>query len=171
MPRTLASLLPGLLLGAVLATGGTGAAQAATVTFDTLSTNVVVPTPHEGFQWGTGWVATRTSNRPTVYTSAASTSLFVRRFDGAAFYFDGADFWSRRGLDAAGDFWFVLYHKGQTVYTGVGSSKQRMRFTATPTLFKPPYTGPVDMVALAFGSSGKDWNHLAMDNFRYRLLP
>ncbi|MBB1162962.1 PEP-CTERM sorting domain-containing protein [Aquariibacter albus] len=162
------SLLTVLPLLAALAVP---AARAETITFNDLQANIQVPTPYQGFQWGASWYAIKTADKPSVYTSASGTSLFARRFDGKAFYFDGADYWSRRGVDAAGFFWFVLYYKGQTVYSGVNSSKDRMRFTATPTLFKPPYTGPVDMVAIAFGSNGKDWNHLAMDNFRFRPAP
>ncbi|MBL0718565.1 hypothetical protein JI742_01565 [Piscinibacter sp. Jin2] len=166
--RTLCRALP---LAALLAAAAPAQAQAQTLTFNDLLSSVQVPTPYQGFQWGAGWYAYKTTDKPTVYASASTASLFVRRFDGKPFFFDGADFWSRRGLDANGAFWFVLYLKGKTVYTGVNNSKARMRFTATPTLLKPPYTGAVDMIALAFPSSGKDWNHLAMDNFRFRPAP
>ena len=87
------------------------------------------------------------------------------------FYFDGADFWSRRGLDANGDFYFVLSLKGKTVYNGLTAKKGgRMLFTGAPTLLKPDYTGPIDLIAITFSGNGKDWNHLAFDNFRFRAI-
>ena len=45
-----------------------------------------------------------------------SNDRWFRRADGTPFYFDGADFWSRRGLDATGNFYFVLSLKGKVVY-------------------------------------------------------
>jgi len=42
-------------------------------------------------------------------------------------------------------------------------------FTGTPTRLQPDYTGPIDGIGLAFDSNGTDWNHLAMDNFRFRV--
>lgn len=162
---------PALVATALLGGGALNPAHAETLGFNDLTGTAPVPEAYAGFQWGAGWYSLSTANLPTPYVVASNTSLFMRRHDGRPFYFDGADFWSRRGLDANGSFYFVLYLRGQTVYTGAGSSKARMRFTATPTLFRPPYTGLVDMVAIGFAGNGKDWNHLAMDNFRFRPAP
>jgi hypothetical protein len=85
---------------------------------------------------------------PFLALSGSGTTL--KRSDGAAFYFDGADFWSRRGLDANGNLSFVLSLKGKVVYNGL-----------------------VDTVALAFNKTGRggDWDQLAMDNLRTRPAP
>ena len=110
-------------------------------------------------------------NRDEEKEHAAMLMEWIRRTDSAAFYFDGADFWSRRGLDANGDFYFVLSLKGKTVYNGLTAKKGgRMLFTGAPTLLKPDYTGPIDLIAITFSGNGKDWNHLAFDNFRFRAI-
>jgi hypothetical protein len=41
-----------------------------------------------------------------------------------------------------------------------------MDFTGTPTLLTANYTGPIDAMALGFDND--DYDHLAMDNFRFR---
>lgn len=129
---------------------------------------VPMPAGYGGFIWGDRWYAMQaaTNNHLAV---GSGLSMLIRRADGTPFYFDGADFWSRRGLDAVGDFYFVLYYQGQTVYNGLTARKGKQVFTGTPTLLKPAYTGPVDAIAFAFDSNGLDWNHLAMDNFRFRV--
>lgn len=128
-----------------------------------------MPAAYNGFAWaGTDWHYMSNAFAPgNTYLALSGSSTQIRRTDGTAFFFDGADFWSRRGLDAAGDFYFVLYYRGSVVYNG-RTEKQKIRFTGTPTLFRPPYTGLVDMVAFAFDKPGRggDWDHLAMDNFR-----
>ena len=98
-------------------------------------------------------------------------STFVRRVDGSAFYFDGADFWSRRGADAMGDFFFVLYGaSGQVLYNGdVDNDGGRMRFTGTPTFLQANYSGPIH--GMAWGFDNDDYDHMAMDNFRFRAEP
>ncbi|MFM2121018.1 MAG: hypothetical protein RL722_2486, partial [Pseudomonadota bacterium] len=127
-----------------------------------------------------GWVIS-SPNWHYMTTTAAPTDTFlalsgsgtlIRKADGSAFLFDGADFWSRRGLDANGRFYFVLSYKGKQVYNGV-ALKAKSTFTATKTLLKPPYTGVVDAVAIAFDKPGRggDWDQLAMDNFRFRPAP
>ncbi|MBX9794139.1 MAG: hypothetical protein K2Y02_07585 [Burkholderiaceae bacterium] len=168
--RLLASLTVALCVGSASAPA---AAQSTVVTFNDLgpvAVGAAMPDGYSGFDWGAAYyyMAPVAVSGNTTYVALSSTSTWIRRTDSAPFYFNGADFWSRRGLDATGDFYFVLYLKGKTVYNGLTDKKGgRMRFTGTPTLFKPNYTGQVDMIALAFDSNGKDWNHLAFDNFRF----
>lgn len=171
--------------GSVLAKGGTPAPAPAPVPapatqsfvlgFDdigAMTTGVHMPDAYGGFTWGDRWFALYDPNRNQNYLALGSgLSLVIHRADGGVFYFDGADFWSRRGLDAVGDFYFVLYYKGATVYNGLTAKKGKKVFGATPTPIRPDYTGPVDGIAFAFDSNGLDWNHLAMDNFRFRLEP
>ena len=131
-----------------------------------------MPVNHGGFSWGDRWYVMAdplTANHHLALGSGLS--LTILSADGRPFYFDGADFWSRRGLDAVGDFYFVLYYRGQTVYNGLTAKKGRQVFTDVPKLLKPSYKGPVDGVAFAFDGNGRDWNHLAMDNFRFRPVP
>lgn len=146
---------------------------AATLTFNDFAATTVgqlLPEGFAGFEWGDRWYAMSRSATPgdTFLASSTVGSTLIRRSDGSDFHFDGADFFSRRGLDANGDFFFVLYHDGATVYQGnlLGSNAGRMRFTGTPTLLSPDYAGPID--ALAFGFDNDDYDHLAMDNFRFR---
>jgi hypothetical protein len=148
------------------------ALKAVTLTFDDFvaSPATQVPAGYGGFIWGDRWWALQDPAATNNYLALASgASLWIMRADRSAFYFDGADFWSRRGLDAVGDFYYVLYYQGQTVYNGLTAKKGKNVFTSTPTLIAPAYTGPVDGVAFAFDSNGTDWNHLAMDNFRIRV--
>lgn len=130
-----------------------------------------MPATYRDFAWATtDWHYLSSGFLPSnTYLALSGSATFIRRTDGAAFFFDGADFWSRRGLDAAGDFYFVLSYKGKTVFNGK-ADKVRVRFTGTPTLLRPAYTGLVDGVAIAFDKPGRggDWDHLAMDNFRTR---
>lgn len=148
-------------------------AQSTVVTFNDLgpvAIGAVMPDGYSGFDWGAAYyyMAPAAASGNTVYGALSSSSTWIRRADSAPFYFNGADFWSRRGLDATGDFYFVLYLKGKTVYSGLTDKKGgRMRFTGKPTLYKPNYAGEIDMIALAFDSNGKDWNHLALDNLRF----
>lgn len=137
--------------------------------FQAGTTGVHMPAGYGGFIWGDRWFAMLnpvSGNNYLVLGSGAS--LLIQSADGTPFYFDGADFWSRRGLDAVGDLYFVLYYQGQTVYNGLTVKKGKRVFTGTPKLLKPGYAGPVDAMALVFDGNGRDWNHLAMDNFRFR---
>lgn len=131
---------------------------------------VHMPAGYGGFIWGDRWFAMQNPATGKNYLALGSgVSLWIQRADGTPFYFDGATFWSRRGLDAVGDLYFVLYYQGQTVYNGLTAKKGKRVFTDVPKRLKPPYTGPIDGMALAFDGNGKDWNHLAMDNFRFRV--
>lgn len=170
------SILRPLIVGSglVLALFGSlgSEATAAVLTFDSLNGTtggVRLPADHEGFGFGDRWFAMSTVAAPGQTFLATSTvgSTLIRRTDGAGFYFDGADFWSRRGLDANGDFFFVLYNGATTVYQGnLKGKKGRMRFGAAPRLLTPGYKGVITALALGFGND--DYDHLAMDNFRFR---
>ncbi len=138
--------------------------------FTATTGGVHMPDAYAGFAWGDRWFGLYDVSRNQNHLAVGSgLSMVIQRADGGAFHFDGADFWSRRGLDAVGDFYFVLYYKGATVYNGLTARKGRMVFTGTPTLLRPDYSGPVDGIAFAFDGNGLDWNHLALDNFRFRL--
>ena len=89
-----------------------------------------MPAGYGGFIWGDRWYALQNTTATNNYLAVGSgLSITIRRADGTAFYFDGADFWSRRGLDAVGDFYFVLYYQGQTVYNGLTAKKGKQVFT------------------------------------------
>ena len=84
------------------------------------------------------------------------------------FYFDGADFWSRRGVDATGDFYFVLYNDGQVVYNGLEDKKNgKMVFKGASSFMTVAAGMPIDAIGFAFDND--DYDHLAMDNFRFRV--
>lgn len=131
-----------------------------------------MPDGYGGFDWGAAHycMAPTAASGNTTHVALSSTTAWIRRSDGTPLYFNGATYWSRRGLDATGDFCFALHLKSKTVYNGLADKKGgRMRFTGTPTLLKPNDTGPIDMIALAFDRNGRDWNHLAFDNFGFAL--
>lgn len=137
-----------------------------------------MPAEYAGLRWGVSdWhYMTLASNPSNTFLALPSASTFVGSVldgvhaGGPDFYFDGADFWSRRSADANGDFYFVLYHDGVTVYNGLVEDGGRQRFDGTHRAFVPEYTGPVDGFAIAFDND--DWDHLAMDNVRIRpILP
>lgn len=116
---------------------------------------------------------TRTGNN---YVALAGGGGFITRSDGADFFFDGLDVWSRRGLDANGDFSFILYNNGQTVYNGATDKAGRNVFTGTSQTFvaavfgsngNTAYSGPID--AMAFFFDNDDYDHMAFDNFRVRV--
>ena len=136
------------------------------------SSGVHLPGGYGGFNWGDQWYLMPASFGGTQsHFLATSTSggTLIRRTDHGAFFFDGADFWSRRGLDAGGDFFFVLYGtQGQTLYDGnLDGNTGRMRFTGSPQTMLANYTGAIHGVAWGFDND--DYDHLAMDNFRFRV--
>lgn len=167
-------LLSSLVAMAAPVEAATGSVQQVLHFDDIGASEVGTPMPpnYGGFAWGDRWFAMRDPvSANNALALGSGLSLTIRSADGRPFYFDGADFWSRRGLDAVGDFYFVLYYQGRTVYNGLTAKKGRKVFTGTPTLLRPNYTGLVDGIALAFDGNGRDWNHLALDNFRFRPAP
>lgn len=134
----------------------------------------VMPATYGGLRWGSGatsWHSMSLVSLPgeNFLALSGTSTFFGSVLVGDDFYFEGADFWSRRGLDGNGDFAFVLYHDGLTVYNGMTDPDGRQRFSNTHALFVPSYTGPVDGVAIAFDND--DWDHLAMDNVRITFIP
>lgn len=126
---------------------------------------------YAGFVWGTAYVATTLAPAPAgveTYVALSTSNTWIVRSDGSDFYFDGADFWSRRGADANGSFYFYLMNDGVVVFDGREDSDNRMRFNATPTFLQSGYSGPIDYLALTFEQGRDDWDHLAMDNFQFR---
>lgn len=153
------------------------AARADVIDFNDLGPSTIgvhMPATYNNLRWGTSdWhYLTSVSDPAETFLALSGTATFVGVITGGDdFYFDGADFWSRRGLDANGDFYFVLYHDGVTVYNGRVDNDGRQRFDGTHQLLAPSYTGPIDGFALAFDSGPDHWNHLAMDNIRIRPIP
>lgn len=156
---------------------GTAASASTVLTFDDLPVStfgVRMPETYGGLRWGAGLTSwhhmTLASNLSNNFLALSGTSTFFgSALGGPDFYFEGADFWSRRGLDGNGDFSFVLYHDGVTVYNGMTADNGRIRFGSTSQFFVPDYSGPVDGVAIAFDND--DWDHLAMDNVRITMVP
>lgn len=126
-----------------------------------------------GFRWtSSNWhFMSVASNPDNTFLALSGTATAIFATGGPDFLFQGADFWSRRGLDANGTFYYILHHDGVLVYDGRLDRDGRNRFTGTPTTFVPNYDGPVDTVAVAFTQGGGDWDHLAMDNFAIMAFP
>lgn len=126
-----------------------------------------------GFKWtSSSWHYMSSASAPgNTYLALSGTATSIYRDGGADFYFTGADFWSRRGLDANGTFYYILSRDGAMVYDGRNDRDGRNRFTGVPTTFRPNYSGPVDTVAVVFAQGGDDWDHLAMDNFQFAETP
>jgi hypothetical protein len=156
---------------------GSAATASTILTFNDLPVSTLgvrMPETYGGLRWGAGLTSwhhmTLASNLSNNFLALSGTSTFFGSpLGGPDFYFEGADFRSRRGLDGNGDFAFVLYHDGVTVYNGMTADNGRVRFDSTWQSFAPDYTGPVDGVAIAFDND--DWDHLAMDNVRITMVP
>jgi hypothetical protein len=143
-----------------------------TLNFDELGPEtggLPMPAGYAGFQWGSQWhyLTSPQDTGQTYLAMDSSSGTLIYRTDRQAFYFDGASFWSRRGLDANGSFYFVLYLNGKTVFDGTQSSKTRMRFNGTPTFMVTGYKGRIDAMAFAFKNN--DWDQFAADDFKFRI--
>lgn len=126
---------------------------------------------YAGFNWATSnwhWMTNAATGNSYLALSGTATSIY--RTGGTDFTFEGADIWSRRGLDATGSFYWVLSRDGVVVYNGKNDPNGRQRFTGASAAFASPYTGAVDNVAIAFAQGGGDWDHFAMDNLRLSEL-
>ncbi len=134
------------------------------------SGGIRMPAIYGGLDWSfNAWYYMRSANAPTntyLALGGANTAVFIQ--GGQDFYFDGADYWSRRGADANGSFYFYLMRDNVVVYDGREDNDGRQRFTGEKQSFTPNYTGLVDYVAVVFTQGGDDWDHLAMDNLRIR---
>ncbi len=147
-------------------------ASADIVNFDDLGQSTggtLMPTTYNGLEWGNSSWHYMTANSGNNFLALSTPSTLVRSAGLIDFVFEGADFWSRRGLDGNGDFYFVLYHDGITVYNGLLDPNGRQRFDTVPRLFTPNYTGLIDAFALAFDND--DHDHLAMDNVHVSGIP
>jgi hypothetical protein len=171
-----AAVIGGLvLMAALLLSGSVARAQTpvatATLTFEDLGPSAGgthMPASYGGLLWGTSqWhFMSLGSNPPNTYLALSGTATAFHSEGGADFYFEGANFWSRRGLDATGSFYFVLHRDGVMVYNGLNDPSGRQVFDGASRYFMPNCAGPVDTVAIAFAQGGDDWNHLAMDSVR-----
>ena len=189
------SSITAMLAATALACTVTSAVAQATHVSDTITFNDLantgpggaqVPDGYKGFNFGqtgpTYYISKPADpgTPPDNYLAFSSLSAFSYfRSDRTEFYLDGVDFFSRRGLDAVGDVYFVLYRDGATVYNGLTEKDGRNVFTGTSSTFRPlvfdensktssPYTGPIDGFALAFDND--DHDHLAMDNLQVRVI-
>jgi hypothetical protein len=169
----LASLLLGVTFFALPSDAAQPILSTNALTFENLGLSpggTHMPTNYGGFKWfnsnwhymSLGAVSTNT------YLALSGTATTMVSSGGEDFYFDGADYWSRRGADANGSFYFILHHDGVLVYDGREDNDGRQRFTGVPQHFTANYTGLVDTVAAVFTQGGDDWDHLAMDNFQFR---
>jgi len=154
---------------------GATAAQAelvsSTLSFDSLGAStlgVPVPAGHGGFDWGSQWFSMTTAGAPgeTFLATSLAGSTRITRSDHGDFFFDGADFWSRRSVDSTGDFHFMLYNDGKVVYDGVALKNKRV-FKGAASFMSVAAGTPIDAIAFAFDND--DYDHLAMDNFRFRI--
>lgn len=172
-PRCVVQFAPLVLIGTVAATSH----ASVILDFNDLpgsTVGTIMPEAYGGLRWGfgaTSWHSMSLASLPgeNFLALSGTSTFFGSPLGGDDFMFEGADFWSRRGIDGNGDFAFVLYHDGVTVYNGMTDPDGRQRFSNTHALFVPSYTGPVDGVAIAFDND--DWDHLAMDNVRITFIP
>lgn len=154
-----------------------------TVTFEDLTVTGFSAKPstgYQGFDWGDGLhvlcreaPAASCSDNNYMATAGEFTSRQISRTDDAAFYFDGGDFWSRRGVDAVGNFYFILYSGANVVYRGddkdlTGSGKvEKMLLSGTPSFRTPGYADPITAMSFFFGND--DHDHFAFDNLKFRV--
>ncbi|MBL9210545.1 MAG: hypothetical protein JNL92_08740 [Opitutaceae bacterium] len=146
-----------------------------TLTFDHFAAptgGVHMPAAYAGLRWdNSDWHAMSVASNPAnTFLALSGTAATLAGEGGQNFYFDGAAFWSRRGLDANGSFYFYLMRDGVVVYDGRNDPNGRQVFDATPRRFVPNYYGSVDYVAIVFTQGGGDWDHLAMDDVKLRSL-
>ena len=167
------SLVLGFALVAVLVSAPAQSAVAATtLDFNDLGPSTLgvhMPTNYCGFNWyNSNWhYMSLTADATNNFLALSGTGTAAVSVGGGKFYFDGADFWSRRGADANGLFYFILYSNGVVVYDGRNDPDGKQRFTGVHQHFTANYTGLVDGMAVVFTQGGGDWDHLAMDNFQF----
>lgn len=153
-----------------LTTIGGAVSPSGIMTFDDLGVSPIgthMADGYGGFRWSASdWYFMSDAAGTNTYLALGGQATAFVSADGSDFLFQGLDAFSRRGLDAAGSFYFVLYHDGITVYNGLLDKDGRQRFTGAASTFASPYSGPIDGVAVAFAQGGGDWDHLAIDNVR-----
>jgi len=142
------------------------AASAEVLDFNDLgpsSGGALMPAVYGGLRWeGSSWHFMTSPAGNTFLALSLPNTLVRLAPKGNEFQFNGMQVWSRRGADAIGDFYFFLYHNGQTVYNGFEDPDGRQRFNGTPQFFTPNYKGPVD--AFAIGFDNDDHDHIAIDD-------
>lgn len=156
-------------------------ASAAVVTNDVLldfedlgpsTLGVHMPANYGGFNWNVSdWHYLTLASVPsnTFLALSGNSTVFVSP-GGKDVEYVGARFWSRRGADANGRFYYILHRDGVMVYDGRDDADGKNIFTASHDIFPPNFTGLVDTVAVVFDQGGDDWDHLAMDDVQYRSL-
>lgn len=159
------------------------------VTFDELGPSqflsTVVP-KYQGFTWGNGFVTWSDVGHPSRYTTfQVSRGTSIARADGAAFYFDGADFFLRDGAGTNDIYIFLYDQTGALVYDGreekygrnhIVDTDRLQTFGAITSIDKVGvatfYSGQVSLVAFGWDGTGSNLtgnaNDFGMDNFRYR---
>lgn len=163
--RPLSAAFP-IVASIMIASSLASPARAELLTFNDLgpsSGGALMPAVYGGLQWlGSSWhYMTAASGNTFLALSTASTIVRIPS-GGREFTFNGVRVWSRRGADAVGDFYFVLYHDGATVYNGFEDPDGRQRFDGKPRVFVPNYAGPID--AFAIGFDNDDHDHIAIDD-------
>ena len=144
-------------------------------------------TGYQGFTWGNGihvqcgepggtnCGTVNASTNQYASTAGRTTSKFISRTDGSGFYFDGGDFWSRRGADAVGDFYFILYgQNSQVLYQGdnkdltPSGKEEKMVLSGQPTDMDLNYGNLIFGMSFIFDND--DYDHFAFDNLAFRVF-
>ena len=162
----LSSSSPAVAVSALLLLAPSSAAMGDVIDFNDLGPSpggTLMPNLYGGLRWeGSSWHY-MTSPAGNTFLALSAPSTFIRMQPGGAeFTLQGLRVWSRRGADALGDFYFVLYHNGVTVYNGFEDPDGRQRFDGTPRIFVPNFTGTID--AFAIGFDNDDHDHIAIDD-------
>jgi len=162
-----------MAVGIVVAAALVPVVHADVLTFNDLGPSTggaLMPGVYGGLQWlGSSWHYMTAPSGNTFLALSTPSTLVRLPAGGREYTFAGVQVWSRRGLDALGDFYFVLYHDGVTVYNGFEDHDGRQRFDGKPRVFVPNYTGPID--AFAIGFDNDDHDHIAIDNLEVVFQP
>lgn len=174
------------LLATIIASVAISAAAqtSTTLTFDGFTHPAVstAPTVYRGLTFGESFQQITTGGNTYLATSLSNGSTLVRQTSGQSFYLDAIDVWSRRGLDANGTMYLVLYSGATTVYNGeaVPRPSNPTKTDKAPILFDKTtktvdvsslYGGSITGVAFSFKTNptgAGDWDHFATDNWVLR---
>ncbi len=154
-----------------------------TMTFDGFDhpTDMNANTTYRGLLIGNSFHEVVSGTNTYLATSLSNGSTIVRQVSGSSFFLNSIDVWSRRGADANGAMYLVLYNGSTTVYNSLavpnGSSGRTrevpIRFTATPATVDVTslYGGSITAFAFAFKTNpagAGDWDHFGTDNWVLR---
>lgn len=174
------------LLATIIASVAISAAAqtSTTLTFDGFTHPAVstAPTAYRGLTFGESFQQITTGGNTYLATSLSNGSTLVRQTSGQSFYLDAIDVWSRRGLDANGTMYLVLYSGATTVYSSLAvpraddptkTDEAPIQFLQAPQTINVAalYSGLVTGVAFSFKtnpSGAGDWDHFATDNWVLR---